>query len=235
MTSSKQFEDDHLLKMIIEQLKLPLLHIARQTEAAKYGSLADYGDINSIAEMSIKMIDSYLLTRGQNSQLSLELEPVSISSVLNEAANNLANMAQMYNCTVELNLAGRFAPVMSQKTKLESAFTMLGYSFVEANLANSPKNTTGRIILSAYKSKRGTVAGIFSPEIEVSNESFQRSINTTSRTRQAIPDISQTTGAGIFIADSILRNLATKLKVAHYNHISGFAATLTPSQQLQLI
>jgi len=235
VTSSRQFEEDNLLKMIIEQLKLPLLHIARQTALARYGTLTNYGDINSIAEMSIRMIDSYLLTKGQNSQLGLQLEPVSISSVLHEAANNLYNLAKMYNCSIELELSGRFAPVMSQKSKLEAAFTMLGYSYIEANLSNSLKDVSGRIILSGYRSSRGTVAGIFSPQLEISNDSFRRSINSVNKTRQSMPEMTQSTGAGIFIANSILNGLATKLKVAHYKHTSGLAATLTPSQQLQFV
>jgi hypothetical protein len=233
--ASRQLEDDRLLKIIIEQLKLPLLHIARQTEAAKYGTLANYSDLNSIAEMSIKMIDSYLLINSQNPQLSLQFEPVSISSVLNSTANNLSNLAKIYNCDVELRLAGKYGPVMSQKDQLEAAFTMLGYSYIEANLASKPDNGTGKIILTGYKTAKGLVAGVFSPEIEISNRSFQRSVNSLGKARQLIPGVSQSTGAGIFIADSIFNKLATKLRVAHYQKNSGLAATLIPSSQLQLI
>lgn len=235
MISSKQPVDDHLLKIIIEQLKVPLLHIARQTEAAKYGSTPDYNDINSIADMSIKMIDSYLLTSGYNSQLSLELEPVSISSVLHSAAGYLNNLAKLYNCSIELDLAGKYGPVMSQKSRLEAAFTMLGYSYIEANLSNNTKNKKGKIILSGYRTSRGIVAGIFSPEVEINNDSFQKSLQSFGKTRQGLPDVSQSTGAGIFIAESILNDLANKLRVTHYRHISGLATTLIPSQQLQLV
>jgi hypothetical protein len=233
--SSRQLEDDRLLKIIIEQLKLPLLHIARQTEAARFGSLADYNDINSIAEMSIKMIDSYLMTSSQSPQLSLQLEPVSISSVLNSTANSLSGLAKLYNCSVELRLAGKYGPVMSQRDKLEAAFTMLGFSYIEASLSDNPEKEVGKIILTGYKTSKGLVAGIFSPQVEVTNKSFQRSINSLGKARQVMPSISHSTGAGIFIADSILNNLATKLRVAHYQKISGLAATLIPSSQLQLI
>ena len=185
--------------------------------------------------MSIKMIDSYLLTTSQNDQLSLQLEPVSISSVLHGVANNLSRLAGLYNCSIELELAGKYGPVMSHKNKLEAAFTMLGYSYIEANLSNAQKKSSGRIILTGYKTSKGLVAGIFSPEIKVNNESFHRSIKSFGKTRQAMPDVSQSTGAGIFIADTILNNLETRLRVAHYKRISGLAATLIPSHQLQLV
>lgn len=233
--TSKQLENDRLFKILIEQLKLPFLHIARQTEAAKYGTMTDYADINSIAEMSIKLIDSYLLTSGESDQTSLELEPVSLSSVLNSAAENLTSLAKVYDCDVELHLGGKYAPVMSRNDKLEAAITMLGYSFIESNLANSPNRKRGRVILSGYRTSHGLVAGVFSPEVEITNENFQHSINNFRSTKQAIPEMSHSTGAGIFIADSILRDLTTKLRVAHYKRISGLAATLIPSQQLQLV
>ena len=235
MITAKQPEDDRLFKIIIEQIKLPLLHIARQTEAANYGSNVNYADINSVAEMSLKMIDSFLLTKGQNSQTSLELEPVSVSSVLNSAADNLYDMAKLYNCSVELRIAGKYGPVMSEKHKLEAALTMLGYSYIEANTANIVERKRGRILLTAYRSSKGLVAGVFSPEVSFTNEQFQKSLDSFGSTRQAIPEVIQSTGAGIFIANSLLNDLTTKLRVAHYKKLSGLAATLLPSQQLQFI
>ncbi len=235
MITSKQLENDRLFKIIIEQLKLPFLHIARQTEAANFGTITNYAEINSIAEMSIKLIDSYLLTNGQNPQTSLDLEPVSISSVLNTAADNLSGLAGLYNCNIELQLAGKYGPVMSNKPRLEAAFTMLGYSMIEANLASSANRRRGNIILSGYRSSKGLVAGIFSPDIEINNDSFQKSLNSFVSTKQALPDLSHSTGAGIFIADSILTDLSTKLRVAHFKRINGLAATLIPSKQLQLV
>jgi hypothetical protein len=235
VVSSKQTEDERLFGIMIEQLKVPLLHIARQSEQAQYGDLPSYKDINSVAEMSIKMIDSYLLTRGQNSQLGLDIEPVSISSVLNSAADNLNNLAKLYNCDIELHLSGKFGPVVSHRAKLEAAYTMLGYSFIEANMANKIKESKGRIILSGYRTSKGLVAGVFSPEIKFNHDSLTKSIATFGSTKQGMPDVSQSTGAGIFIANTILNDLATKLRVAHYKKISGVAATLIPSQQLQLV
>ena len=235
MISSKQLEDEHLLKIIIEQLKLPLLHIARQTEQAKYGTLVDYIDINSIAEMSLKMIDGFMLSREENTQTSLQLEPVSLSSALNNAANNIEGLAKLYGCSVELHLAGKYAPIMSQKDKLEAAFTMLGYSYIEASKNNENSNLKRRIILSGHKTSKGLVAGIFSPQLIVNNGSFIKSMNSLKATKQAMPGITQSTGAGIIIANSILNDLTTKLRVAHYRKISGMAATLIPSHQLQLV
>jgi hypothetical protein len=233
--SPKQHEDERLFNLMLEQLKVPLLHIARQSENAIYGNTVNFSDINSVAEMSVKMIDSYLLTKGQNSQISLELEPVSISSVLNSAANNIHNLAKLYDCNVELHIRGKYVPVMSSRVKLEAAFTMLGYSFIEANVANRVKKQKGRVILSGYKSSKGLSAGIFSPEIIVSQESFTKAQETFGSSKQTMPEISHSTGAGIFIANTILNDLATKLRVAHFNKISGMAITLMPSQQLSLV
>jgi hypothetical protein len=235
VVTTKQIEDERLFKAIIEQLKLPLLHIARKSESAKYGSEVSYNDINSIAEMSIKMIDSYLLTSGQNSQISLDLEPVSISSVLNSAANNLSNLAKLYNCNVELRMAGKYEPVMTNRAKLEAAYTMLGYSFIEANVANNEGSKRGSVLLTGYRTSKGLVAGVFSPEIEVTNQILSRSLSNFNNSKQVLPEISQSSGAGIIIANSILNDLANKLRVAHYKKLSGLGANLISSRQMQLI
>jgi hypothetical protein len=41
--------------------------------------------------------------------------------------------------------------------------------------------------------------------------------------------------AGVFVADSLLETLSAHLHVARYHNLNGLAATLQPSQQLQLI
>ena len=114
----------------MEQIKTPLLHIARQAELASSGrSVLDSSSISNIADMAIKLIDSYLLSLPVLDQTELQLEPVSLAAVLQTTADNLSGLAKLYDCEVELNITGRFAPIMSQQKQLEAAFTMLGFSF----------------------------------------------------------------------------------------------------------
>lgn len=227
-------DNDQLLKIVIEQLKLPLINIARQAELASELPESNYRNIRSAADIAIRLIDGYLLSISENEVL-LNFEPVSLYSVMNSAAENLYPVAEVYNCEVKLNCTGCFAPVLSERRRLEAALTMLGFSFIEAQTANRESNEVGQVLLTAYNSPKGVSAGIFSPQIDITNESFSNAMRKTYNTRQTMPSVSQSPGAGIMIADALIKNLSTKLQVAKHNKLSGLSITLLPSKQLELI
>lgn len=235
MDDNKQGVNDYLLRTVVEQIKLPLIHIARQAEIAKDSSAGvDPESLSALSEMAIKLIDSYFLSLPDPNQVKLALEPVSLSSVLQTAAYNLEGMAKLYNCEIQLRLSGKFSPVMSHRTRLEAAFTMLGFAFIESQ--NQPENgKKSQVYLTGYKTAQGLAGGVFSPQLEMTNESLKRGLEGLGKQHQALPELSQTTSAGVFIADALLDNLAAKLRVAHYRKLSGLATTLLPSRQLQLI
>ena len=227
---------DQLLKVVIEQIKLPLIHMARQAELASLTSTElDPASISNIADMTIKLIDSYLLSLATSDQIELGLEPVSLASVLQNTADNLKGVAKLYNCEVELELSGKYAPVMSNKNRLEAAFTMLGFSVIEAQTVRSNNKKVNRVYLSTYKTAGGVSGGIFSPQIEIDNDDLRRGLNAAGTARQGLPSVSHVSGAGIFIADAIFESLSSTLRAARYHKMNGLAATLIPSQQLRLI
>jgi hypothetical protein len=235
MVGTANRPSDQLLRTVVEQLKLPLVNIARQAELAASSRRYDYQNISRVADMAVKLIDSYLLSVSEESDLMLKLEPVSLPSVLSATADNLSEVAQIYNCDLKLSLSRNFAPVISERRRLEAAFTMLGYSFIEAHMANYPDKGGREVILSVYKTKNGTAAGVFSPQINISRTSFNRALFRPSGTRQSLPEFSQSAGAGIVIADALLASLSAKLRVAKHLNSMGLSTTLLPSQQLQLI
>lgn len=225
---------ERVFKSVVEQLKLPLINIARQAELASSFNQYDYQNISRVADMAIKLIDSYLLSVTED-DLLMRLEPVSLSSVLNSAADNLSNVARIYNCEIKLALTSRFSPVISERRRLEAAFTMLGYSFIESHMANYASTKGGQVVLTTYKTKNGTAAGVFSPQINISKTNFNRALFMGGSSRQAIPEFSQSAGAGIIIADALLTSLSSKLRVTKHSNSMGLSATLIPSRQLELI
>lgn len=227
---------DQLLKVVIEQIKLPLIHMARQAELASLMSTElDPASISNIADMTIKLIDSYLLSLATSDQIELAIEPLSLASVLQNTADNLKGVAKLYNCEVELQLAGKYAPVMSNKNRLEAAFTMLGFSMIEAQTVSPNKKKPNRVYLSSYKTAEGVSGGIFSPQIEIDNDDLRRGLSSAGTARQGLPSVSHVSGAGIFIADAIFGSLSSTLRAARYHKMSGLATTLVTSQQLRLI
>jgi signal transduction histidine kinase len=205
-------QNERLIWALMEQLKMPLLEIAHHAELAHQDSLREVG---ITAERAIGLVDNYLLaTRLQ--QQTMQFEPVSVSSLLYDVAAELAPMAKQYNCDLELRLDGKYEPVMAHREGMKAALVTLGQSFIESETDERPL-----VILAGYKSRNGITAGLFA-------ENAQPAISGAPRALTA-------TNAGLYVADTILRSMSTKLYRAQHHKLKGLAATFMPSRQLQLV
>ncbi len=224
---------DRLLRALAEQLKVPLIQIAR---AAELGKLTDtknaLGHIEYTADMGLRLIDSYLLSVQLQAQPVLELEPVSVSAVLQDTVHRLNQLAKQYDCELEVHLSGKYEPVMANRESLEAAFATLGYAFIESV---PPADSRHRIVLAAHRSAKGVVAGVFSEEPTMTADMFGRARALYGTARQAAPGLSSGSGAGLFVADTLLTSMSSPLRMARHQKLSGIAATFLPSQQLQLV
>lgn len=224
---------ERLLKALAEQLKLPLLQIAREAELATATQAAKaLGSISYTADMALRLVDSYLLSVQLQALPLLELEPVSVSAMLQDTAHQLNQLAKQYDCDLEVHLSGKYEPVMAHRQSLEAAFATLGYAFIEAAPSADQKH---RIILGAHRSGKGLVTGIFGTQEGLNADMLRRGMALFGSARQAVPALTPTSGAGIFVADSLLKNMDSPLHLSRHNKLSGLAATLLPSQQLQLV
>lgn len=224
---------ERLLRALAEQLKLPLLQIAREAELASQSN--DKTALNSIsytADMALRLVDSYLLSVQLQALPMLELEPVSVSAVLQDTAHRLNQLAKQYDCELEVHLSGKYEPVMAHRQSLEAAFATLGYAFIEAVPDANQKH---KIILGAHRSSKGLVAGVFGNQEGLSTDMYKRGMALFGTARQAVPVLTPHAGAGIFVAESLLKNMQTPLHYSKHHKLSGLAATLIPSQQLQLV
>ncbi len=225
--------DERLLRALAEQLKLPLTQIARSAElAASTQDPAALGVIGYIADTALRLVESFLLSSDLQGQKALELAPVSVSSVLHDTAHRLEPLARQNNCDIEIHLSGKYGPVMAHQESLESALTLLGYSLIEARAGEGRRH---EVVLGAHRSARGLVTGIFDNRPGLSTDIFRRGRALYGDARQAMPVVTGTNGAGIFVADTLMRAMATPLHVARHNKLAGLAVTLHPSQQLQIV
>jgi hypothetical protein len=220
-----------LLRGLAEQLKLPLLHIARQAELATLNEQEAYSAIMRTADMALQLIDGYLLSTDVHAQQALELEPISISSILQDTAHQLSHLAKQYDCEIEVHLSGRYGPVMAHRKSLEAAFALLGYSFIEAGSSEGNR----RMLLAAHRSRNGLVAGVFGNQPGLSADMYRRARALYGTARQPMTNVTAAAGAGVFIADSLLAPQSSPIHIAYHQKLAGLAATLLPSQQLQLV
>ena len=221
-----------LLLSVAEELKLPLMQIARQTEFGRLSGETDLKSIQATAETALRLLDSYVLGV-RLSQHQLELEPVSISSVLYDASQQLDGLAKNYGVGLELSIAGRYGPVMAHRQGLQSALVSLGAALIEAIPANDAPQL--KLKLATHRSRYGIVAGVYSDSQRITNHSLERGRQLLDRSRQPLIDVTHTSGAGIFVADSILKAMDLSLTASRHRRLHGLGAVLQPSKQVQLV
>ena len=223
-----------LLLSVAEELKLPLMQIARQTEYARLSGEADLKAIQATAETALKLLDNYALgVRLALEPQTLEFEPVAVSSVLYDAGQQLDALAKSYGVGLELNVAGKFGPVMTHRKGLQSALVSLGAALIEAIPASETPQL--KLQLATHRSRYGIVAGVYSGNQQLTNQTLQRGRRLLPHSRQPLMNLTHTSGAGIFVADSILRSMQLQLRASRHRRLYGLGAVLQPSRQVQLV
>jgi hypothetical protein len=225
-----------LLRTLAEELKLPLMQIARAAELARLsGDVNEIAQAEVLADTALRLVDSYVLsTQTMLGQQSLHLEPISLNAVMYDTAQYLHKLAKLYDCKIDLMVSGKHGLVMAHPQALQSALTSLGYSFINA-MNDQGQGEKAQIILTASKNKHGIAAGIQTNNQEVGSKLLQQAKSLYGIARQPMAELTHSSGAGIMVANSLFDAMATQLKVIRHHSNSGLAATLLPSQQLALL
>lgn len=231
---------------IAEELKLPLLHIARLAEletmsvagvqATSSDTAAERAhDIQATADMSLQLLDSYMLglRLSLRPEAQLELEPVSVSAVLHDTAAALQRVAAQYGVELQLHVHGRYEPVLANRQAFQSAMLSLGYGLIEALPANGADQM--KLQLATHRTKHGIVAGAYAELDGLTPKMFRRSLDLQGHVRQPLVSVLPGSGAGIFLADTLFGAMSSRLRVGRFQNLPGFAVTLPASEQLQLV
>lgn len=223
-----------LLLGVAEELKIPLLQIARQAEQGRLHGTTDLAKLQSTADSATRLIDNYIL--GVKMAIRpelLDVESVSVSSVLYDAKQQLNDLAKAYGVELDLSVAGRFEPVMAHRRGLQAALVSLGAALIEAIPAQ--EGTQLKLQFATHRSRYGIVAGLYSDNKKLSLDALHKGRKLQRQSRQPLNMVSHTSGAGIFVADAILNSMHLKLTASRHNNLYGLGAVLKPNHQLQLL
>lgn len=224
-----------LLLGVAEELKLPLLQIARRAEQGRLNGTPDLESIQAAADTALRLVDNYALAV----RLALEpqlfgVESVSVSSVLYDAGQQLDRLAKAYDVQLELNIAGRFGPVQAHRQGLQAALTSLGAALIESLPARDGQAKL-TLQLAAHRSRYGIVAGVYSDTKQLTNEALQRGRELQRSSRQPLLNLTHTSGAGVFVADAILHAMDLQLSASRHHRLYGLGAVLQSNHQMQLV
>lgn len=218
-----------LLKLVAEELRLPLLQISRRAELAELREEfidRDFKQMRHGADAALELIDSYILglSLAENQQI-LELEPVTVSSVLYDTAHDLAGVAKDYQTDLRLDVDSSCGPVMASSAGLRAALFSLGYTAISLQ-TDDRAESENILYLSAHRSGSVINAGVYGAGV---------GHITSAQLRQTLYELSNVGAAGIFVANSILEAMSARLKTSRHHKLGGIAAALQPSVQLQMV
>lgn len=229
---------DSLLLSVAEHLKVPLTTIARQAELGQLTGqveLTDAAAIRTQAVAALTLVDSYLLgLELMSRQGGLELEPVSVASTLMDAAHDLDQFARQYRVELDVVIGGKFGPVMGHPGGLRAALLSLGFALVEAQASQDLRGPR-RVVLATHRTPLGIVTGVYGQYEALSAERWRAALGLVGKARQPLTNLMPGSGAGLFVADTIMRSMDTRLRVGRYQRQSGLAATLQLSKQLRFV
>lgn len=225
-----------VLQAVAEQLKVPLTIIARQAELSQaLGVQPD--DLHAMrvqATTALTLVDCYLLGLAlAQGQTHLELEPVSLSSMLTSTAHDLYYLARQNNIELEVQLSGKYEPVMANHRGLQAALLSLGYGLIESSNGDAQKHR--HITLAAHRTPHGLVAGMYGEYEDLEAQGWRKAIKLCGQTPQPFTALCAGSGAGLFVADTIFRSMTSQLRVGRRQKETGLAATFKPSHQLAFV
>ncbi|HEX7632706.1 MAG TPA: hypothetical protein VF401_00105 [Candidatus Saccharimonadales bacterium] len=222
-----------LLLNIAEELKLPLIQIARQAELGQLSGSTDLRSMQATADTALRLLDNYVLgVRLSMEPHQFDMEPVSVSSVLYDTGQQLDSLAKNYGVELELSIAGRYEPVMAHKQGLQAALVSLGAALIEALPALETPQL--KLQLATHRSRYGIVAGLYAATDRLTNQALQNGRKLRAA-RQPLMNFTHTSGAGIFVADAILQAMQLSLKASRHHRLYGLGTVLPPTNQLQLV
>lgn len=236
----KAARPDDLFISLAEQVKLPFVQIAHAAELMEDVRKPEHAErsrqtILLASQAALNLIDGYLISASLQREQQLALEPVSLSSVLYDTAQALDTYAKAHGCRLELDLGGRYGPVMSHRRAVQAALTSLGYSMIEAVSAAGKTQTAPVVSLIARRSPHGIKTGVLADALTLNSTALKRARAMYGRAHQPLTGFDGSPGSGIFIADSLFEQLSTGMRILKVGDKQGLAATLLPSRQLNLV
>lgn len=220
---------DPLFTALAQQLKVPLLQIARLAELSQATTLPR---ISAISDHALRLVDAYVQTQDQF-QTKLQFEPIASSAVLYDVAAALQPFAKHLDYDLDIDVSGKGYPIMAHRQSLRTMLTLLGASLIEAGAEDD--DAPRRLILGTHNSARGIVVGAFSSQVALTQRVMQLTRELHGKATQAVPSLGLAGGAGLAIADRLGEQMSAPLKSYRHKSMTGIGAMLLPSSQLQLI
>jgi len=228
-------QNTRLLRALAEEIKLPLLQVARMAEHSKQApSSENMALIETTADAALQLLDGYLLsTKLLLRQQSLDLEPVPVSSLLYDTAQRLYGFSKLYNTKIDIEVRGKCGLVMAHAQGLYTALISLAYTAITNGTVGHSSQPRTVTLLAEHRSGYVTT-GVLTGDEGLKLQNLDRARRMYGVSHQPAHAL-HTAGAGIYVADSLFSAMSGKLHYRKMRQTHGLVAPLLPSQQLALL
>ena len=209
------------------QLQQALLQISQYAQAGDGNNTV----IETTARRTLDLIDCYLMGSSSPNQLRLQLEPVALGSIVQDAMHQLSSAARQYDCQLWLKSSGKTDLVYTDKAVAKMAFVGLGHSLIE-EAAN--RDESRRVVFAIKPHSNGPMAGVFSSGMAIRSRSLHQLKALRGQATRQSGDFSGT-ATGVVLADKLLDRIDRQLFATSFQRLKGFAVTFDKSTQLQIV
>lgn len=224
-----------------EDLSLPLIQVKSSVELlesqnfSKRATQQHAKETRLNVDTGLQLVDAYRLLLDSDQLDRFPLEPLAISVLLEDIAQQISSYAGQYDTIVEVSVQHKLAPVLAHQASLRSAIEVLGSSLIRAQAAQSDEKSF-RLVLGAHKvAETSIAAGVFSGTHGLSDKTLRAARSLVGKARQPLPTIPAGAAAGVLVADMLCAALWQPLRSAVHDNLAGLATTIPVSKQLRII
>lgn len=229
----KAEQSERLFVSLAEQLGEVYVQISHLSELAlEQHDMQALRQIAVISGTAMKLTDGYVKSMRAGGEVELNLEPVSVNSLLHEAEKALRPFAREHNVQLEIADMPRLEPVLCDRSFMHSALVCLGQVFVVAESAHEEPMP---VRLDAYRTRGGIVTGIYSKNTVMNSPALRKARKFFGQVEQPMSLLVAGAATGVFVADTLLGAMQTELHVARHRSHVGLGTTLQRCNQMQLV
>jgi hypothetical protein len=210
---------DTTVRALAHELKYPLVEIARHAELIADKQAA--GEIQSTAEQTLRLIDSYLLC-AQAEYGQLALEPVTAGSALYDVSMRLRNIEMPIVIDDRAH-----APVMTHSGALTACLELCARTLVSSVGVTSVR-------LKSFNDRSGRIGIGVLVDANIQQDDFTQAIMRAGKSHMPLARVASRGQVSLTVADTLSKAIGSSLQVKKLGKLHGFITYLPKSEQMAL-
>ena len=223
-----------LLRVVGQELKLPLTHIANAASMLSDNDMSEqelsnqYQQLEITSRRMIQLVDSILFAgQVETNQTQLNLTPTNVAAVAHKVVEELNGISKLYETKVNLRVTQALSPAAVDPVALRH--TIFGILDV---LIRTSKD---EIDILVHHQTDSVMITMRSPGPAFSLTAITDAIRRMGKAAQPIRQLPNTTGMAFFVAHSLTAAMSGKFFVTHSSGKRNIAIKLPLSAQLELV